>query len=185
LRIGHDENATMPFYFSEQALLETNAVVNSLYFAQAELKKVFVDKDLSQRGGASVLVGIASENNFITVSVGNCRAYLVRNSRIVEINIPDILDANFSFREKQMRTFPVNALGLYENFSFSVNEVHIQEGDCFLLMTDGCYSSIDIKDLKSILLDTKLMLNEMAEKIFSLANQQGNFDNQSLVLVQY
>ncbi len=185
VRVGGDPDATLPFYYSEQGILESNALINTFFYAQNELKNHFIDSDISNRGGASVLAAVVSENMFISVSTGNCMGILVRNGKVVGNSTPDILDANFDFRDKYFRTIPLNALGLYSDFKYVVNEVKIHPGDLFILMTDGCYSRLDRTDFKSIFLNKDYMLNEMGAEVLSRSNQQGNLDNQSVVLLQY
>lgn len=185
VRVGRDEDATLPFYYSEQGLLESNALINSFFFAQNELKNSFDGKDLSTRGGASALAAVVSDNVFTMVSVGNCMGFLIRNGKVVVTSTPDIIDANYDARDKFFRTVPLNALGLYGDFKYVVNEVKIRTGDLFVLMTDGCYSRLDRTDFKSVFLNPDYMLNEMGEQILSRANQQGNLDNQSIILLQY
>jgi serine/threonine protein phosphatase PrpC len=185
VRVGGDEDATLPFYYSEQGMLESNALVNSLFYAQNELKKYFEGKDLSNRGGASILSGVVSENILITASVGNCMGVLVRNGKIVINSTPDVLDRSYDGSDKHFRTNPLNALGLYGDFKFHINEVKLREGDIYAIMTDGCYARLSKSDMKSILLSSEMMLNEMGEALLDRANDHGNLDNQSLVLLQF
>jgi serine/threonine protein phosphatase PrpC len=185
VRVGGDVDATLPFYYSEQGIIESNALVNSLFYAQNELKKHFEGKDLSNRGGASILCGVLSENLFVTASVGNCMGILVRNGKVIINSAPDVLDAGVEGGDKHFRTTPLSALGLYSDFKFHVNEIKLKEGDIYALLTDGCYSRLNRSDFKSILLNSELMLNEMGEALLDRANDLGNLDNQSVVLLEF
>ncbi len=185
MRVGSDPDATLPFYYSEQSLLEGNALINACYYAHRELINHFVDADLSSRGGVSVVASVVSENILVSISVGNCIGLLVRNGKIVQIINPDILDGIYDSKDKYFRTIPLNALGLYSDFKFSMNEIKIREGDLVVFMSDGCYSRLERSDLKSLLFNSELMLDEIGEGLMKRANELGNLDNQSVILLQF
>ena len=181
-KVGNDPDATLPFYFSPKYLIEGNALINAMYYAHNLLKTENKEKEMSARGGASA-VGVAFAENILTfAATGNCQALLFRRGNITTVTYPDILSVDYM---NYLHTCPMSGFGLFNDLHLQIREVKVQEGDLVLLMTDGAYARLTSKELKHLILEANLSAKERIERIFALANERGNIDNQSAVLLQF
>ncbi len=183
-KITNDPDSTLPFFYSSHYLLETNALVNSLHLAQRSILEENKDNTINERGGVSVCVAMISENVLSIVSIGNCLSLLVRDGRISVLSSPDIISP-FGGDNKALNnvTFPLKALGLYEQFEVSIKEYQLKEGDRVLFLTDGVYSQTSIDDIEIIVNQNKDDDKKIISNLFQIANDRGNQDNQSAIAI--
>ena len=57
-----DPDATFPFFYSHKYLLEGNALINSMYYAQEAIREDNSKVPISQRAGASCMAAVMSDN---------------------------------------------------------------------------------------------------------------------------
>ena len=185
-RIGGDPDSTLPFYYSHKYLLEGNALLNSMHYAHALLKKQSKGLEMSQRGGASAICVAQSENILSFASVGNCRAFLYRKGHLKQIVEADSLES-LSPDEylSHFYTSPVSGFGLFEDIHIGLKEMRVYEEDLIILMTDGVYARVDMDEIKYTIEKTDKSSSEKINELFKLSNSRGNLDNQSMLLLQY
>ncbi len=185
-KIGSDPDATMPFFYSHKYILEGNALINSMNYAHSVLKKQNQEKDMGERGGASVLAASQSENILTLASVGNCVACLYSKGNLKPICIPDSFEflARDSFT-RHFHTTPLSAFGLFDDLHVNIKEIRPDEGDKLVLLTDGAYSRLDYDELKHILQGDSKFMQDKTQAIFDLNNSRGNLDNQSALILQF
>lgn len=183
--IGGDPDSTLPHFYSARYSIESNAMINSIYYSHHFLRDENSKKPMSERAGASVLMAALTDNLVSLVGVGNCRAILLRGGNIKEVCSPDNMELVCGdFYDRQFHTMPNSALGLYDDFSFMAKEIRIQADDMVVMMTDGAYSRISDDELKQIL--TKpVRHNQKIDDIFHLVNSRGNMDNQSVIVLEF
>lgn len=181
-----DVDATLPFFYSHKYLIEGNALINALYFAHSEMSKENKGKKMNNRGGGSVVSGALSDNILTLVSTGNCMAYLYRKGHLTPEVLPDSIRSlsrdNFS---SCPFTVPMSGIGLFEDLHFQVKELKIAQDDLIILLTDGVYARIRESEIKYIVdknLESEL---EMIKELFKMANERGNIDNQSGLILQF
>lgn len=185
-RIGGDPDSTLPFYYSPKFLLEANALINSIHYAHTLVKKSNEEKNLSNRGGASGIMALLSNNILTSISTGNCFSCLSRHGRTYHINRPDCFDPIFEdFSANHLYTTPLSGFGLFDDIHLQIEEIRLLPGDTFLAFSDGVYSRINDDDIKYFLSQPDLSNREKMEELFSLANKRGNLDNQSGILVRF
>jgi serine/threonine protein phosphatase PrpC len=185
-RIGGDPDATLPFYFSPRYLIEGNALVNAMEYAHFLLKKDNKDKDMNSRGGVSGLAVAQSENILTVASSGNCMALLYSKGDLQVVSHPDNFElVSGDHFERQFKTAPSSAFGLFDDLHLRVQEVRVMKGDRVVLLTDGVYSRIKNEELKDILQRDGAKHLDRLEEMFELANSRGNLDNQTAVLLNF
>ncbi|MCT4642223.1 MAG: protein phosphatase 2C domain-containing protein [Bacteriovoracaceae bacterium] len=184
--IADDLDSTLPFFYSPKNLLEVNALINSLLACHKELYEENIKKEVPYRAGASGIFIAKSDNLLGLVSIGNCRAYLLRNSSISKIFEEDsfnfISDEN---NQLSTRTIPTAAIGLYNDLYYQVKEVRIKPSDKILCFTDGIYGNLSSEEIKNIILNENIKMNERVKKLVDLSNERGNFDNQSALILEF
>lgn len=187
-RIAPDPDATMPFYYSPKYLLEGNALINALRFAHKMIFDLNRKKELHQRGGASCTALAMADQIVTCISTGNCVCYVYRSGELRRLVDEDSL---FCFTSdhfyRHLKTAPLSGIGLFEDLHYTVREFRVLEDDLFLLMSDGIYSYIEHQELCHHItsLYSRSTLQEMLERLFSIANSRGNLDNQTALFLRF
>lgn len=185
-KIARDPDSTLPFFYSYKYLIEGNALINAFHTAHQAMSKENENKSMNNRGGASVICAAMSENVLTVVSSGNCAAYLYRKGHLTTEVIPDSL---ISMSRDRASTFlnsaPMSGIGLFEDLHFQVREIKISEGDLVIFLTDGIYARLLESEIKYSIeknLDNDL---EIIKALTKSANDRGNLDNQTALLLQF
>lgn len=184
-KVGGDPDATLPFFYSPRYLLEGNALINSMRYAHSLLCAKNQSLDMNARGGAAAIVAAMADNILTVASTGNCLGHLYRRGKISALNTPDTLIPLTNYdHTKQFYTSPVSGFGLFDNLDMEVREFRLRKGDQVVLLSDGVYARVSEDEILH-LLNQKVDDGEKIDQLFELANERGNMDNQSAVLLQF
>lgn len=185
-RVGGDPEATLPFYYSPKYLVEGNALINAMEYAHFLLKKDNREKEMDSRGGASCIAISQAENILTLAATGNCMGLLYSKGHIKLISAPDNFE-NISgdLYDREYSTAPASGFGLFDDLHLRVNEVRVSSGDRLILLSDGVYSRIEIKEIRDSLQLEGMKTSEKIDSLFELANKRGNMDNQSMVVLNF
>ena len=181
-----DRDSTLPFFYSPKYLLEGNALINAALFSHHELYKDNLSKDVSQRAGASSILAVKSESIISLLSIGNCRAYLVRKGAITPIFTEDSF--RFLTRDKyesHLKNVPLSGFGLFPDLHYQVKEVRIAKDDKIVLMTDGVYGRLESEEIESSINKHCLNIKNKIQELFELSNTRGNLDNQTCMILEF
>jgi serine/threonine protein phosphatase PrpC len=186
VKISGDSDSTLPFYFSHKFLIEGNSLLNAIHYAH---KKIFLsneEKDWFKKGGASGVFACSAENIMTLIACGNCQSYLYRKGKLISLIKPD---SKFTFTEdpalRVLQNTPYSGFGMFEDIHLQTFEVRIQKGDLILLQTDGVYSRLQEQEVAHILGENESDLNDKITQLFTLANERGNRDNQTSILLKF
>lgn len=185
-KIASDPESTLPFFFSHKYLIEGNALINAFHVAHRNVNLENESKNMNNRAGGSVISAALSENILTLVSTGNCSAYQYRKGHLTIEVLPDSLSSLSRDRFSSfLHTAPMSGIGLFEDLHIQVKELKIADGDIVILLTDGIYSRIGLDEIKYSIeknLDNEL---EMVNQLIALANERGNLDNQTGLVLQF
>jgi len=98
----------------------------------------------------------------------------------VELGIIDAEDAGVSHN----RNLVTGALGTQEKVSIHYREDDVLPGDIFLLCSDGLSDIVEDSDIELIVKELKVNLPLAAQHLIQAANDNGGYDNISVVLVK-
>jgi serine/threonine protein phosphatase PrpC len=185
-RSSSDPDSTLPFFYSHKYLIEGNALINALYLAHKDMTKENEGKKMNNRGGGSVVCGALSENILTLVSTGNCGVYLYRKGQLTSEILPDsIRNLSRDHFLSYLYTVPMSGIGLFEDLHFQVKELKIASDDIVILLTDGVYARVNESEIRYSIekkIDDEL---EIIKELFKMANDRGNIDNQSGLILQF
>lgn len=182
-KLSGDPNATMPYFYSPQYVLETNALVNALLIAHKNLLNINKKKDMKDKGGVSAALTMLSENILSVVSCGNCVTLLYRAGNLSQISTPDcVTQISITDNSHYKSTFPLVAIGLYEELNPKIWEVNVEPGDRVIILSDGVYGSLSLNEIKRIIEDSNNDEVNQIDGLFGNANRRGNQDNQSAII---
>lgn len=185
-KISADEDSTMPFVYSPRYILETNALMNAFHQSHQLLLKQNQEKKLEHRGGAAVCAFSISSKLATIVNCGNVRALLKRGNELKSLVAVDDFSniSSVESTQKNLTTVPSMALGLFEELSLHVVEFLPHKGDVLLLATDGMVSMLNDEQI----LNTVNSFDDdvhVLQKLAELNNEEGNWDNQSGIILRF
>jgi serine/threonine protein phosphatase PrpC len=185
-KISHDPDSTLPFFFSHKYLIEGNALINALHNAHQNVTRENESKSMNNRGGGSVISAAMAENVLTLVSTGNCGAYLYRKGHLSCEILPDSLRSLSRDRFSSfLHTVPMSGVGLFEDLHYQVKELKIAAGDIVIFLTDGVYARLLDSEIKYVVEKNLESESEIIKELFKLANDRGNLDNQSALILQF
>ena len=181
-----DQNSTLPFFYSPKYLLEGNCLINSMIFSHNQLVKENLLKDIAKRGGSSGIFAAKAESILTLASVGNCNAFLYRRGVLTKIFMEDSfrLLSNDNY-DSHLKTMPLSGIGLFPDLYYQIKEVRLFDGDIIALMTDGVYARLLEDEIKDVISRPSISLKEKISDLFTLANQRGNLDNQTAMILEF
>ena len=185
-KLSSDPNATMPFFYNPQNLLEGNALINTILNSHQKLFQENQKRKISHRAGLTGCFALQADSCWILCGIGNTQAFLFRQGYIERIFGDQTLKLHStSALPHQELHVPVSALGLYEELSYQMREVRVLPGDIIFLATDGLYSSLSDNELIYHLSqphhDHYIRLSQM----LNLSNSHGNWDNQTGMIIEF
>lgn len=185
-QLSDDPNATMPLYYNPRNLLEGNAILNSMMNAHQNLLKQNIERPVNQRAGSSAIVAVRSDSLLVLVGVGNCCAYHYRQGVLSKVVVEDTLKylSKGQF-ETRFRTSPMNAIGMYPELGYHLQEVRLLEGDKLLLMTDGFYAHLSDEEILHHLNRSAPDAHDRINSLLKLSNSHGNVDNQTAMILEF
>lgn len=142
--------------------------------------------------GTTLVVGVFQETRLLLGHVGDSRCYRWRGYELVQVTkdhsfLQEQLDAGLLTPEQAAQSPNKNlvtrALGVEEQVMLELHEHQVEEGDLYLMCSDGLSDMISDATIASVLLND-LSLTQKADKLVFLANQEGGRDNISVLLVQ-
>ena len=183
-KISNDPEATLPFFYSEQYALETNALVNALFMAHEELLKENSEREMMDRGAVSTCSAMISGNTLSLASIGNCMVCLFRDGYLSLLNSPDTLvPFGGNYENNISKTFPLSAIGLFKDFPVKIEEFLLKDNDKMIFLSDGAYSRLTFEELEGVARHYSKDDKSLAEHLMATTNDRGNLDNQSVIVL--
>lgn len=184
-KISGDPDATLPFYYNPNLLLEGNALMNAILESHNDLISSNSNKAMGERAGISGSFIAVSRKIITLMSIGNIQSYLLSKGSLEKIVEEDTMKFYSSRTDRrESMTVPRNALGLYQKLDLSIKEVRVEKGDMIILLTDGVYSKISNDEILDLFSTSDNYLKTI-ENVFSLANERKNIDNQTCLVLQF
>ncbi|GAB3467922.1 bifunctional protein-serine/threonine kinase/phosphatase [Azotobacter salinestris] len=114
---------------------------------------------------------------FTLAHVGDCRAYRWRNGQLERLTEEHV------WEQPEMRHVLKRALGLDQHLLVDYLDGDLQEGDAFLLVSDGVWATLDDSGIRRILVD-ECDLPAAARALVRAAHLAGSQDNASALLLR-
>ena len=143
--------------------------------------------------GTTLVVGLFTNNKLLVGHIGDSRMYRLRGQFLTQITedhsllqeqinagIISLEQAKYS-RNKNLVT---RALGIDAEVELELNQYDVEVDDIYLLCSDGLSDMINDDIIQTTLIAYGFDLEEAAEQLVMLANNNGGRDNISVVLVR-
>lgn len=156
------------------------------------LKEAEAEPEYQGMGTTFVAACITQESLYV-LNIGDSRLYLLSEKGTIRQITQDhsLVEEKIlrgEIERKDAKNHPeknviTRALGAAEQVVPDFFEVELEAGDYVLLCSDGLTNMVEDINIKEIVLQKDTSLEEKAEKLINLANENGGKDNISLVLV--
>jgi protein phosphatase len=154
----------------------------------------YSSENASARGMGTTMTVALVEGGIVTIGhVGDSRAYLLRDDRLTQLTQDHSLVAELvrsgRLSPKEAESHPrrsviTRALGTESDVDVDVFSIRAQDGDLFLLCSDGLTSMVSDEEIASLLVAARADLGEAGMKLIGAANQAGGEDNITVVLFE-
>jgi serine/threonine protein phosphatase PrpC len=141
--------------------------------------------------GSTLVALLAYEGHFACLWAGDSRAYLLRSGRFEQITrdhsmVQELIDSG-ALNRMEARSYGrsnviTRAVGVDDRLALDIHTGPIEEGDLFLLCSDGLTTMVEDGEIAAILLHEPLAA--AADRLISLTLDRGAKDNVSIVLVR-
>jgi serine/threonine protein phosphatase PrpC len=135
-----DLEATLPFVLRSYYSLAGNVLFNALIHANRQVLRLNEQKNVHEKGGASVIAGFMDEDLLALAHVGACGAWLFRNgvgTELVTSRTYARLCDPFVKEVSDGTAVPLMALGISQDFEPEIVELRVKTSDWLLLQSDG------------------------------------------------
>ena len=166
-------------------------VLNAIRLANQEIVRS-VRKDSSMRGmGTTVVIAYVSGTRAYIGSVGDSRAYVVRDRSLRQLTSDHTLVneqvragalSSQEARHHPARNILTRAVGSQEEVEADLVELDLKPGDILLLCSDGLTTMAEDSDILNTLLAHSDDPEAASRALVDLANERGGDDNVTVVL---
>jgi protein phosphatase len=182
-------------YFGEMRQ-DVSETTNRLVSAVRLANKMIYDsaeKHPAQRGMGATVVAVWLRDHYVSIAhVGDSRVYLLRGTELRQLTSDHSLVAEQVRRgiitadqaeQSDMQSVLIRALGIEPEVQVDADEQLLMEGDTLVLCSDGLSRMVTDLDIASTIL-THSQIQQAAERLVDLANENGGEDNVSVILVR-
>ncbi len=131
------------------------------------------------------------DTTMYVANVGDSRLYLVNNNRLRQItkdhsyveelvSLGKLERGSRDYQEK--KNIITRAVGTEDKLEVDFFEVSLEPGDYVLMCSDGLSNMVEDAEIEEIIC-SELELQEKAEKLITIANDNGGKDNIAVVLI--
>jgi len=188
-----DDDATWPYKLDRQLSYVENRLAVGIKLANQRIFEAAL-KDLRYKGmGTTIVGGQIVGDKFYIAHVGDSRCYRVRGDGIQQMTrdhslLEDYKDAKPGMSDEEQRKFPhknviTRALGMRETVQVDVVAQDIQDGDVYLLCSDGLSGMIEDPVILKTMKSSQNLELAVAELV-NAANSAGGTDNITVLALQ-
>ncbi len=181
-----DEEATWPYKMDRSLSYIENRLVCGIKLANYKIYEA-ASKDVRFKGmGTTLVTCLVNGDKIFIAHVGDSRCYRLRADALRQQTrdhslLEDYKEAKPDMTEEEERNFPhknviVRALGMRDTVQVDIQTAEVQDGDLFLLCSDGLSTMVPDGDIQRVLAGSTDLEKSVAELV-DLANRAGGTDN--------
>lgn len=171
---------------------EPTALLDALTEANRAIARAAADDPDLTGMGTTATAALLEGGILYLVHVGDSRAYLIRDGRIIQVTEDHSVVAEMVRRgtlsadaaeNHPARHVITRALGVDADVKIDALRVDLEPGDVVLLCTDGLSGPVGDDDILGAI-DGAVVLQDAAESLVHMANEAGGPDNVTVVLAR-
>lgn len=190
-----DPEATWPFKLDKTSTYDENRITVAVRLANlAVIERSATDPKCRGMGTTFVGMYFTDDNKALSAHAGDSRVYLFRKNELTRITIDHSLVEEYirmgRLTEEEAKNFPqkniiLRALGQQKSLEVEVNSYTPQDGDVYLVCSDGLCGMIEDDRMAEILRARGDDLDACAKAMIDAANAAGGLDNITCVLARW
>ncbi len=165
------------------AVLRANKIINQTAQSQPQCEGM----------GTTLVACLFYDNRVSIAHVGDSRLYRMRANRFEQITtdhslLQELVDRGFYSQEEAQRStnrnYVTRALGVEPSVEVEIQEVDAEEGDYYLMCSDGLPDMVEDEDIHLTISTFNDNIDTIGEQLVRLSNDNGGRDNISVILVR-
>ena len=195
---SEDDEITWPFKMDRQKKYEENRLVTAIKYANLRIYEEAL-ANAKKKGMGTTIVAVNFTNGGVYIAhVGDSRIYRFRDGELKQMTEDHSLLNDYIkmkiLSPEEIKNFPhknviVRALGMKDNVQVDVSFEIPNDGDIYLLCSDGLSGEVPDEQMQSILAKnyrgTNTDLDSTVHQLIEQACNNGGKDNVTCVLAQY
>lgn len=191
---AEDDEITWPYKMDKGKKYEENRVITGVKLSNRRIHEA-ASRDAKSKGmGTTIVVTFFVNDTCYIGHVGDSRVYRMRGDTLTQLTEDhSLLNDYIKMRQltpDEIEAFPhknviVRALGMKESVQVDVMNETPEEGDVYLLCSDGLSGMLTDEDMRKIMLEGGDDLDLKCERLIDAANHNGGTDNITVILVRY
>ncbi|HEX7810757.1 MAG TPA: Stp1/IreP family PP2C-type Ser/Thr phosphatase [Burkholderiales bacterium] len=143
--------------------------------------------------GTTLVVTLLCDNQITIAHIGDSRGYRYRGEKLEQITrdhslLQEQIDSGLltkeAARRSQNKNLVTRALGIEPQVEAEINTFPVQNGDIYLLCSDGLNDMVEDDDIEMTLGALGANLQLAADQLVQMANDNGGRDNVSVILIK-
>ena len=143
--------------------------------------------------GTTLVVGLFTNNKLLVGHIGDSRMYRLRGDEFTRVTedhslLQEQINSGLITPEQAKlsnnKNLVTRALGIDPTVELELHEYNVQEGDLYLLCSDGLSDLVEDEDIHLTLAELSANLELAAHQLIQLANDNGGNDNISVILAR-
>lgn len=192
---AQDPDATWPFKGDRSKTYDENRILVAAKLANLAVCERSLN-DPKCRGMGTTFVGayFTEENRVVLAHAGDSRVYVFREGELRRLTVDHSLVEEYirmgRLTEEEAKNFPqkniiLRALGQQKNLDVELKSDVPQDGDVYLLCSDGLSGMLEDDEMRDLLAEQGADLQACADAMIDAANAAGGLDNITCVLVRW
>ena len=143
--------------------------------------------------GTTLVAAMFFDNRVSVAHVGDSRLYRVRGDKLEQLTLDhsllqELVDRGFYSEEEAQRStnrnYVTRALGVEPTVDVEVQEFEVEQGDLYLLCSDGLPDMVEDDDIHLTIRTFNASLEVVGQQLVQLSNEHGGRDNISVMLAE-
>lgn len=186
-----DEELTWPYRMDKGISYEENRLASGIMLANRRIHEAATE---GKKGMGTTLVACVLVDGGVVIGhVGDSRVYRWRRGQLTQVTEDHSLLNDFmkvkKLSEEEIANFPhknviVRALGMKENVQVDVLTDVPEEGDLYLLCSDGLSGMVTDAEISAILSTDQDDVEGICSRLIAAANRGGGVDNITAVIIR-
>jgi len=173
--------------FAKKLLADIIAKANTSIFQSANSQPQYAGM------GTTLVVALFCNNQITIAHIGDSRCYRQRDGKLEQVTrdhslLQEQIDSGLLTKEaakrSQNKNLVTRALGIEPAVEAEIHTYPAQEGDIYLICSDGLNDMVEDEDIEMTLGALGANLPLAAEQLVQMANDNGGRDNISVVLIK-
>ncbi len=192
---ARDRDCTWPYKFDKTSTYDENRIAVAVKLAnKSVLERSKADPRCRGMGTTLVSIYFTEDGKLVVAHAGDSRAYRFRGGELQRITVDHSLVEEYirmgRLTEEEARNFPqkniiLRALGQQEKLEVEVNTHRPEDGDIYLVCTDGLSGMVEDKRMEELLRHKGADLESCSQALIDAANAAGGVDNVTCILVRW